>query len=150
MYSLRAEIRRAERALYSTYNEHNQVDEFQVHCRKKELYEDLLRAYRCWPQFFEDVVAADAQAVINGAGLVRAVHGGQSLTLHGITPISTLKARNRSRFESLKNNILVIAMEQPDVYDSLSRLAQLEQVYQTRREECLAKPPVLFIFRRCS
>ncbi len=150
LYSLRSEIRRTKRMLYLTYNEHNQVKEFQVHCRKKELYEDLLRAYRCWPQFFEDVVAADAQAVINGAGMVRAVYGGQSMNLQGITPIATLKARNRSRFESLKNNILVIAMEQPDVYDSLTKLAQLEQVYHSRREECLAKPPVLFVFRRCS
>ena len=154
LYSLRSQIRRAERNLFSTYNEYNLEEDFDVSCRRAELYESTSRAIRCWPKFFEDAVAEDAQTVLlsslSGASILSSLSTGSYISYSVSTPVAVLRARNRHKFEMLKNNIVAVANAHPEVYESLTEIARLKTAYETKHSECMRKPAVLFVFRRCT
>ncbi len=151
LYSLRAQIRSTERSLYSSYNRFNDNDELDVRCHRRELYEDVRRSHRCWPKFFENIVAADAQVVaLSALQGPRIFSGGYFGANPATTPLSVLRSRHEEKFEQLRNNIMTVAMENPAVYQALYDIAHLKNAYTIKREECMQKPAVLFVLRQCS
>jgi len=136
-FSFRAQIENAEQKLFSTYNDANTDEDkdYDVNCRRSDWTMTHITEQICWPTFFENIVADHAQAVFRREE----------------TPLTIPQLkRNASRqFEALRANIQEVAFENPSVARALVEFDTLEKTYNQRRAECMKKPAVLFLFRRC-
>lgn len=134
-YLLRAQIEDAKQALYSTYNDMNQDDDFDVNCRQSDWTGTHIRELICWPVFFERAVAENSQDFLRGNAVLE--------------PVGQLRTQYQGRFEELQANIIKVAAENPEVEDALIELGTLEAAYDRKMAECMEQAPVLFIFRLC-
>lgn len=134
-YSFRFQLEIAREKLFSTYNDANEDDDNDVNCRKSDWTDTRLNELVCWPVFFEEAVAENAQDAMMGLDLLLTV---------------PQQRRNADReFVALRENIQKVAFENPSVAKALVEFDVLEKTYIQRRAECMKKPAFLFIFRRC-
>jgi len=133
--SLRLQLETAEDTFYSNYNDLNENDEFDVDCHDIVYTGTHLSKRECWPAFFSRLVARNAQDSLQGVGFTETI--GSLLVQYG------------NRFDELSENIEKIANENPSVAASLVEFELLKQNLKMRREECMKKPAVLFLFRKC-
>ena len=59
--SLRTKIDIAEKSLYNTYNNLNDLDEYDVECRKTDWAGTFIREQMCWPAFLTEMSARNVQ-----------------------------------------------------------------------------------------
>lgn len=134
-FLLRAQLEFAKEKLYSTYNDFNEDDEQDVNCKQTDWTSTRIQEQQCWPVFFEKLVAENTQAALRGEDI--------------LMTIRQLERRTTKEFEQLRANIERVAIENPEVAESLIELSELEQDYKRQREECMKKPAFLLILRRC-
>ena len=134
-YLLRAQIEDAKKALYSSYNDMNLDDQFDVNCRRSDWTGTNLRDLVCWPVFFENAVAQNSQDFLFGNAVLE--------------PVGQLQTQMQRKFDELRANIIKVATENPEVEEALTELGTLEAAYEKRQKECREQAPVLFIFYQC-
>jgi len=134
-FRLRNQIRIAEVRMYSVYNDFNEVDEFDVDCRKSDWTDSYIQQQICWPAFFEKLVADNAQDY--------------QLGLDILIPIGQLENQFKNKFDELRANITRVAAENPAAREALMEYGKLEEALRVKKEECLKQPAFLFVFRYC-
>jgi len=134
-FSLRAQIEDAREALYSTYNDLNLNDEFDVNCKQSDWTGTHLKEQICWPAFFKQAVSDNSQDYLRGIAVLE--------------PVAQLQSQQQGKFDELRANIIKVASENPEVEDALVELGTLEAAYERKREECMEQTPFLLIFRVC-
>ncbi|MEZ5489526.1 MAG: hypothetical protein R3F50_04300 [Gammaproteobacteria bacterium] len=135
MFPLRSQIDDAKRALYSSYNDLNLDDEFDINCRVSDWTGTRIRELTCWPVFFENAVANSAQVFLRKNGLR--------------DPVGQMRTQYGGKFDEMRNNIIKVARDNPEVEDALIELGTLEAAYEKKQAECRQNSSVLFIFRKC-
>ena len=136
LFLLRAQIESARESLYSSYNDFNVDDEFDVNCQRVTWTGTHIPEQQCWPAFFERLVAENSQDSLIGIGF--------------LIPAGELGNLYAERFDELRVNLEKVAREPPPVADAMMELGKLEQALALKREECMRKPAFLLIFRRCN
>tara|TARA_B100001105_G_scaffold247257_1_gene231758 strand:- start:106 stop:639 length:534 start_codon:yes stop_codon:yes gene_type:complete len=136
LFLLRAQIESARESLYSSYNDFNVDDEFDVNCQRVTWTGTHIPEQQCWPAFFERLVAENSQDSLIGIGF--------------LIPAGELANLYAERFDELRVNLEKVAGEPPPVADAMMELGKLEQALALKREECMRKPAFLLIFRRCN
>ena len=136
LFLLRAQIESARESLYSSYNDFNVDDEFDVNCQRVTWTGTHIPEQQCWPAFFERLVAENSQDSLIGIGF--------------LIPAGELGNLYAERFDELRVNLEKVARENPPVADAMMELGKLEQALALKREECMRKPAFLLIFRRCN
>ncbi len=136
LFLLRAQIESARESLYSSYNDFNVDDEFDVNCQRVTWTGTHIPEQQCWPAFFERLVAENSQDSLIGIGF--------------LIPAGELGNLYAERFDELRVNLEKVARETPPVADAMMELGKLEQALALKREECMRKPAFLLIFRRCN
>lgn len=136
LFLLRAQIESARESLYSSYNDFNVDDEFDVNCQRVTWTGTHIPGQQCWPAFFERLVAENSQDSLIGIGF--------------LIPAGELANLYAERFDELRVNLEKVARETPPVADAMMDLGKLEQALALKREECMRKPAFLLIFRRCN
>lgn len=134
-HSLRLNIGFAEEKLFSTFNELNTDDDFDIRCRKTRLGSSRIRKHDCYPAFFDDAIAEHAQDYAQGRYIF-------------LTP-NEIRVHEQGNFEKLEATMLKLAEEHESLRKDLLELSVLEQEFKVRQEACMKKPAVLLLFRRC-
>lgn len=133
--SLRLQIELAEEELYSLYNDLNDIDEFDVDCRQSDWAGTHIRQHMCWPQFFTEMTAQNAQDWRFGLNI--------------LIPVDQLKTKYEDKFDAARANIRRVAEEHPEAREALLEVGKLQAAAKRKREECLAQPAFLGVFRLC-
>lgn len=135
-FVLRQQLEAAREDFYASYNDVNNVDEFDINCKKTDWTHTRIQEQICLPVFFERAVADEAQmGLINGDFVMIAL-------------ASLAKAESR-RFEQLQNHVLQVALEYPYLANSMLEMGKIQAALTIKKEECMARPGFLGIFRLC-
>lgn len=120
---------------YSLYNDLNDIDEFDVDCRQSDWAGTHIRQHMCWPQFFTGMTAQNAQDWRFGLNI--------------LIPVDQLKTKYEDKFDAARANIRRVAEEHPEAREALLEVGKLQPAAKRKREECLAQPAFLGVFRLC-
>lgn len=134
-FLLRLDLENAQEAVFSTFNDLNVDDDFDIDCRQTDYTHTRIQDFVCYPAFFDNAIAKNAQDSFLG------------LDVH-LNPME-IRNNERGNFEKLVAIMTAIAEENDSLKDMLLELGALEQEIQRRHEECMQQPAVLFLFRRC-
>ena len=99
LFLLRAQIESARESLYSSYNDFNVDDEFDVNCQRVTWTGTHIPEQQCWPAFFERLVAENSQDSLIGIGF--------------LIPAGELGNLYAERFDELRVNLEKVAREIP-------------------------------------
>jgi len=132
-FALRMELENAQDVLYSTYNDFNVNDEFDVYCKDVNWTHTRVRQRLCLPVFFEEAVAEASQWGINYEEF-------------NVVSMSELARTERRRFEELQANILRVANESPEVLDALKEMLTVEEALKRKQQQCMEEPAISFLF----
>lgn len=83
------------------------LDEFDVSCKKSDWAGTHIQQQMCWPQFMTELSAQNAQDWRFDIGM--------------LVPVDQLQLNNRDKFDDLRENIRVVALEHPDAAAALLR-----------------------------
>ena len=133
--SLRLQIEVAEEQLYSIYNDLNEIEEFDIECRQSDWAGTHIRQHMCWPQFFTQMTAQNAQDWRFGLNI--------------LIPVDQLKTKYEDKFDAARANIRRVAEEHPEAHAALLEVGKLQAAARRKREECMAQPAFLGVFRLC-
>ncbi|MBT8146053.1 MAG: hypothetical protein KJN90_04325, partial [Gammaproteobacteria bacterium] len=114
-YLLRAQIEDAKKSLYSSYNDLNLDDEFDVNCRKSDWTGTHIRQLICWPAFFERAISENSQDFLRGNAVLE--------------PVAQLQTQYQGKFDELRMNLIKVAGENSEVEEALIELGTLEAAY---------------------
>ncbi|MDA9766117.1 hypothetical protein N9C77_00060 [Gammaproteobacteria bacterium] len=89
----------------------------------------------CWPQFMTELSAQNAQDWRQDIGM--------------LVPVDQLQLNNRDKFDDLRENIRVVALEHPDAAAALLEVGKLQAAMRRIREDRMGQKPFLFVFRLC-
>ncbi len=135
-FVLRQQLETAKEDFFAGYNAVNDIPEFNVNCKETDWTHTIIQEQLCMPVFFEREIADDAQmGLITGDFF--------------FTPISSLAVAHKARFKELQNHILNVAIEHPDVAESLLEVGMIEAAIKAKQDACAQKPGFLGIFRLC-
>lgn len=135
-FVLRRQLEAATENFVASYNEVNDIEEFDINCNRSNWTHTRIQEQACLPVSFERALAeAVRMAFITGDFI--------------FTDMSSVAFAVRPKFEQLQNHILQIALEHPDLADSLLELGKIQAALKAKKEECMAKPGFLGIFRLC-
>ena len=134
-FLLNSQIKYATERLYSVYSDLNEIEEFDVECRPSDWTGTHIKQQECWPKFFDDVVADNAQD--------------WKLGFSEIIPVHQLKRIHADKFDELRANIIRVVNENPPAAEALLELGKLEQALETKKEQCKEQSAFLFILRIC-
>ena len=133
--SLRNEIRREERNLYRIFNDLNSHDRFDIKCKGESRLGSAIITVNCYPRFFTDLRRTE-----NSAGLSQLRQDGVDSALFALG-VSQLKPDREIRelaagdYQTLSEEMLRIASENPEYLRILMKVADLKADYQAAREE---------------
>ena len=133
--SLRNEIRREERNLYRIFNDLNSHDRFDIRCKGESRLGSAIITVNCYPRFFTDLRRTE-----NSAGLSQLRQDGVDSALFALG-LSQLKTDREIRelaagdYQTLSEEMLRIASENPEYLRILMKVADLKADYQAAREE---------------
>lgn len=96
---LRTQLDLAEVALYAAYNDLNDLDEFDVSCKKSDWAGTHIQEQMCWPQFMTELSAQNAQDWRFDIGM--------------LVPVDQLQLNNGDKFDDLRENIRVFCAGAP-------------------------------------
>jgi hypothetical protein len=132
---LRTQLDLAEVALSAAYNDLNDLDEFDVSCKKSDWAGTHIQQQMCWPQFMTELSAQNAQDWRFDIGM--------------LVPVDQLQFNNGDKFDDLRENIRVVALEHSDAAAALLEVGKLQVAMRRKREACMQQKPFLFVFRLC-
>ncbi|NQV70413.1 MAG: hypothetical protein HQ498_10340 [Pseudohongiella sp.] len=135
LFRMRAQIEYAKEELFSTYNDFNEIDDFDVDCGQSNWSNTRIQQQECWPVFFQKLVAENSQEAMD--------YG------YPLVPVGQLATLYNDKFDALRSNLAKVASEKPQVAKAIVTLETLEQAYKTKREACMEQPAFLFVLRRC-
>ncbi len=133
--SLRAQIDIAEKSLYRVYSDLNEIDEYDIDCRKSDWAGTFITKQTCWPHFLTEMSARNAQD--------------WRMNLDILIPVDQMVLLYGDRMEALRANIRRVAGEHPEAAEALLEVGKLQAAIKRKREACMAQKPVLFVFRLC-
>ena len=135
-FALRRQFEETTRNFIAGYNDVNDVEEFGINCKRSDWTGTHIQEQVCMPVFFERALADAVQTAFITDDLV-------------FTDMSFVAFNVRPRFEQLQNHILQLALEHPDLVDTLLELGKIQAALEAKKDECMAKPGFLGIFRLC-
>ncbi len=135
-FVLRRQLEAVTENFIAGYNDVNDVEEFDINCKMSDWTHTRIQEHVCVPVFFERALAD-------------AVQTGFLIGDFTFTEMSFVAFAERPRFEQLQNHILQLALEHPDLVDTLLELGKIQAALDAKRDECMAKPGFLGIFRLC-
>ena len=125
--------------LYSQYNEYNNIEKYDVECKKSNWTHTRIQEQICWPKFATDLVAKNFQDSFRGIAGV-----------NGIS-MADIETQYADEFDKLRANILKVATENPDVAAWVLEVGKIEREVREREKECLEDPAFKVLFLRlCS
>ena len=133
--SLRNEIRREERNLYRIFNDLNSHDRFDIKCKGESRLGSAIITVNCYPRFFTDLRRTE-----NSAGLSQLRQDGVDSALFALG-VSQLKTDREIRelasgdYQTLSEEMLRIASENPDYLNILMKVADLKANYEAAQKE---------------
>ena len=130
------QLEAAKIGLYSQYNEHNNLEKYNVECKKSDWTHTRIQEQVCWPKFATDIVARNFQDSFRGIAGV-----------NGIS-IADIETQYADEFEKLRANILKVATENPDVAAWVLEVGKIEREISEREKECLEDPAFQVLFLR--
>ncbi len=135
-FLLRRQLEAATEEFVASYNDVNEVDEFDIHCGKSNWTHTRIQEHVCMPVFLERAMADAAQSSFIERDFA-------------FSDSASVVSAARPKFEQLRNHILQTALENPDLADTLLELGKIQAALAAKKEECMAKPGFLGIFRLC-
>ena len=133
--SLRAEIEIAEKSLYNTYNDLNDLVEYNVECRKTDWAGTFIREQMCWPAFLTEMSARNVQDWRRDLDI--------------LIPVDHMVLLYGDKMDALRANVRRIAGEYPEAAIALLEVGKLQAAMKRKHDMCMAQKPVLFVFRLC-
>ena len=133
--NLRNEIRREEENLYRIFNELNSHDRFDIKCKTERRLGSAILIRNCYPRFFTDLRETE-----NSVGLSQLRQDGVDSALFALG-VSQLKTDREIRelaagdYQTLSEEMLRIASENPEYLNILMKVADLKADYQAAHEE---------------
>ena len=125
--------------LYSEYNEHNNLEQYNVECKKSDWTHTRIQEQICWPKFATDLVARNFQDSFQGIAGVSGIS------------IADIETQYADEFDKLRANILKVATENPDVAAWVLEVGAIEREISEREKECLEDPAFKVLFLKlCS
>ena len=122
--------------LYSQYNEFNNIEKYNVECRKSNWTHTRIQEQICWPKFATDLVAKNFQDSFRGIAGV-----------NGIS-MADIETQYADEFDKLRANILKVATENPGVAAWVLEVGKIEREISEREKECLEDPAFQVLFLR--
>lgn len=135
-FVLRRQFEAVTENFIANYNDVNDVEEFDINCKFSDWTHTRIQEQVCTPVFFERALAD-------------AVQTGFLIGDFSFTDMSSVAFVVRPKFEQLQNHILQLALEHPDLVDTLLELGKIQAALDAKKDECMAKPGFLGIFRLC-
>ena len=135
-FLLRRQLEATTKSFIADYNDVNDIEEFDINCKRSNWTHTHIQEQVCMPVFYERALADAAQSVFISGDFVFA-------------DSSTVAFNVRPRFEQLQNHILHLALEHPGLVDTLLELGKIQAALEAKKDECMAKPGFLGIFRLC-
>lgn len=138
LLSMRNTILRQEDSMYRLFNDLNSADKFDVFCKSTRPTGSYIPERSCEPVFFSDLKRASGrfaiseirQAYTDGAVDLGILQNG----LDRLESSRELRQQASGDFEALSEEMLRIAMENPDYRAALERLATLKGDYELARK----------------
>ena len=135
-FVLRRQLEATTRNFVSGYNDVNVIEEFGINCKRSDWTGTHIQEQVCIPVFLERALADATQSAFITGDFVFA-------------DISFVAFSARPKFEQLQNHVLQLALEHPDLVDTLLELGRIQAALEAKKDECMAKPGFLGIFRLC-
>lgn len=135
-FALRRQFEETTRNFIAGYNVVNDVEEFGINCKRSDWTGTHIQEQVCMPVFLERALADATQSAFITGDFVFA-------------DISFVAFSARPKFEQLQNHVLLLALEHPDLVDNLLELGRIQAALEAKKDECMAKPGFLGIFRLC-
>ena len=133
------QLEAAKNDLYSQYNEYNNIEKYNLTCRKSNWTHTRIQEQICWPKFATDLVAENFQDSFQGIAGV-----------NGIS-MADIETQYADEFDKLRANILKVATESPDVAAWVLEVGKIEREVRKREKECFEDPAFKVLFLRlCS
>lgn|GEM_PF-6921112 len=120
---IRAEVRRAERRLYSIYNDYNTIEHFDIDCVRHIPVGSHISEQRCWPVFFQKILEGHHQE-------------NNRFDEYGVLTAGDLVRGHREEFEELQANLIRVASENSEVAAALVEFGTLTQELETAVAKC--------------
>ena len=139
--SLRFQIREAKEALFATFNELHDIEEFKVDCRTLNQTHTRINKHACVPEFFDRAITQNSKDSFSFPG------GPPQIDF--LKSPSVIAREQEDKYEELQAVIEKIAEENAAFRNSLIEFASLERELEFRNATCTEKPAVLFLFRKC-
>ncbi len=135
-FALRRQFEVTTRNFIAGYNDVNDIEEFDINCKRSNWTHTHIQKQVCMPVFYERALADATQSAFITGDFVFA---DRSFVVFSARP----------KFEQLQNHILQLALEHPDLVDTLLELGRIQAALEAKKDECMAKPGFLGIFRLC-
>lgn len=139
LISIRYRIERAEDNLYSMFNELNSSDDFDIVCRNIRITNSHIPQRRCEPVFFSELRKNSAQFTQSELRQAWSEDGIDIAVMERamdfIEPESRLREQAATSFEALQEEMLRIALENPQYLQSLEQLGQLKAFLEEARQK---------------
>lgn len=142
-HSLRIQIREKREDIFRAFNELNENEDFDVDCRLSDNTRVLVRRQVCVPVFFDKAIAENTQ---NSIGDV--LPGGPPATETSMSSRQIIR-QEEDNFGTLNALMNEMAEKNAGFSESLDELSRMEREFDLRKERCMEKPAVLFLFRKC-
>lgn len=153
--ALRYQLRRAEDAMYASFNELNNDDDFDITCRSVKRAGTHIAQRECEPRFFTRERQSNAMQVISqmrdGGGPTGGGLGGAAVAGAGGAGVATnlnfdaiedyqqldgeLKSLLGKKYEAMNEEMFRIASENPDFLNALLRVEAYRQALADARDE---------------
>ena len=122
--------------LYSQYNKYNDIEKYNVECRKSNWTHTRIQEQICWPKFATELVAKNFQDSFQG------IAGPNGIS------IADIETQYADEFDELRANILKVATENSDVAAWVLEVGKIEREISEREKECLEDPAFQVLFLR--
>ncbi len=133
--SIRSQMEQIRNKLFDDYSAVNEVDKYDVDCRKTRWTNSQIPQDFCWPVFFERALADNAQGSIIGLNLLE-------------TPANVAR-QHQTDWDGLRNNVARVANENPEIKEALLEFLRLDAALTRKKQECDERPAFLFVFKLC-
>lgn len=138
LFSIRYEIRREEDSLYRLFNDLNSADKFDIFCKTESRVGSYIRTRSCDPVFFTDFRRQSSRAALTEMRYAFSEDGLDLVILrNGLDMLESdreLRNQVEAEFEAMNEEIFRVAMENPDYFGLLQKIATLKAAYQTARK----------------
>ena len=138
LMTMRHEIIREEDTLYRLFNDLNDGDKFDIFCKTERNTYSYIAQRSCEPVFLSELKQASARTMISETRQAFSEDGiDWAILQNGLDMAESageLRERAEGDFEAMNEEILRIALENPDYLAALQKVADLKAEYQAARD----------------